>query len=49
MWWEGIWIIAGVALPIMGIMLYGWRHNRQVDKYNEWVKEHGEPEEATQG
>jgi len=44
-----IWAIAGVGLPIMGVMMYGWWHNRQVDKYNEWVKEHGEQEAVTKG
>jgi len=41
-----IWYVLFVWLSIMGVVFYGWWHNRQVDKYNEWVKEHGEEEEA---
>jgi hypothetical protein len=26
-------------VPLMGVILYGWWHNRQVDKYEEWLKE----------
>jgi len=36
-----IWLMAAVWLSVMGVIVYGWLHNRQVDKYNEWVKEHG--------
>jgi len=41
-----IWGPLIVVLPVMGLMLWGWWHNRQVDKYNEWVKTHGEEEGA---
>jgi len=42
-----IWAMAGVGLSVMGVMIYGWWHNRQVDKYNEWIKEHGNEQGAT--
>jgi len=50
MWENGMWMIWGmliVGLPVMALGLYGWWHNRQVDKYNEWVKEHGNEQGAT--
>jgi len=51
LWNDGWWVVFAqliVAIPLGGLAFWGWWHNRQVDKYNEWVKEHGEPEEATQ-
>ena len=34
-----IWAMLIVSIPIMGVMLWGWWHNRQVDKYEEWKKQ----------
>jgi hypothetical protein len=34
-----ILLMLGVGLPTIGIGLYGWWHNNQVDKYNEWKKQ----------
>jgi len=51
MWENGMWMIWSiliVAIPLGGLAFYGWWHNRQVDKYNQWVKEHGEQEAVTQ-
>jgi len=28
-----------VSIPLFGLMLWGWWHNRQVDKYEEWQKQ----------
>jgi high-affinity Fe2+/Pb2+ permease len=28
-----------VSIPLFGLMLWGWWHNRQVDKYEEWKKQ----------
>jgi nitrogen fixation-related uncharacterized protein len=33
-----IWMMLGVTIPLFGVMLWGWWHNRQVDKYEEWKK-----------
>jgi len=47
MW--SIYLMAAVGLSVMGVILYGWLYNRHVDKYNEWLKEHGDEQgEATQ-
>jgi hypothetical protein len=29
----------GISVPLFGLMLWGWWHNRQVDKYEEWKKQ----------
>jgi hypothetical protein len=29
----------GISIPLFGVMLWGWWHNRQVDKYEEWQKQ----------
>jgi hypothetical protein len=31
-------MMLGISIPILGVMLWGWWHNRQVDKYEEWKK-----------
>jgi len=51
MWWkwDGLWLIVGVGLPLTVMGVYCLWKERQAEKYKEWVKEHGEPEEATQG
>jgi len=36
-----IWAMLGVGLPVLALSLYGWWNERQADKYNKWVKEHG--------
>jgi len=36
-----IWGPLVMGISLMGLAVYGWWHNRQVDKYNEWIKEHG--------
>jgi hypothetical protein len=28
-----------VSIPLFGVMLWGWWHNRQADKYQEWLKQ----------
>ena len=33
-----IWAMLIAFVPLMGLVLYGWWHNRQVDKYEEWQK-----------
>jgi high-affinity Fe2+/Pb2+ permease len=33
-----IWAMLIAFVPLMGLILYGWWHNRQVDKYEEWQK-----------
>jgi uncharacterized membrane protein YbaN (DUF454 family) len=27
------------AVPLLGLMLWAWLHNRQADKYQEWLKQ----------
>ena len=34
-----IWAMLAISIPLMGVMLWGWWHNRQVDKYEEWQKQ----------
>jgi hypothetical protein len=31
-----------VSVPLFGLMLWAWLHNRQVDKYEEWKKQQSE-------
>jgi len=38
-----IWAMLIVFVPIMGLILWGWWHNRQVDKYEEWLKHNNQP------
>jgi len=33
-----LWSMLGISIPIFGAILWGWWHNRQVDKYEEWKK-----------
>jgi len=42
-------LVVPMFLALMGLLAYGEWNNRQARKYKEWVKEHGEPEAATQG
>jgi len=45
-----IWAIIIVPLPLVGLVLHEWWHNRQVEKYEEWEKEQAEQEkEAAAG
>lgn len=41
-----IWAMLIMGIPLMGIILWSWWHNRQVDKYNEWLKEQGNEQES---
>jgi len=34
-----IWSMLGISVPLFGVILWGWWHNRQVDKYEEWKKQ----------
>ena len=34
-----IWAMLIAFVPLMGVILWGWWHNRQVDKYEEWKKQ----------
>jgi hypothetical protein len=29
----------GISIPLLIVAFYGWWHNRQVDKYEEWKKQ----------
>ena len=40
-----IWMMLGISIPIFGVMLWGWWHNRQVDKYEEWLKQQEQQQE----
>jgi hypothetical protein len=34
------------AIPLLLLMLWGWWHNRQVDKYEEWQKQQAQESNA---
>lgn len=35
-----------MGIPIMGIILWSWWNNCQFNKYNAWLKEHGNEQGA---